>query len=412
MATQALSRIADVEARERTLEATARIGVSGLVAAVAVLGHSPGTLQHFYLLMAVSAGLYVLARGERLFLSALRYLTSPLLRWRWAFLLWAAASLFWSVRGGTGPERVVTLLQIYVLGLFFYDAVWSLGLGRWVLGNVLVWSVVGVLIAFGSGILAEGGRLQGLYGNPNVLGLAALVGLCAFAAGADGARTAWRRVFVHLAGLTLLAGVAASSSRKGFVGVILIWLASLLQGRSRGRALINAALVLALGAVLISAFEPLRIIWSLALDRMMEIVTSLTSVSGGAKSLVERTEFIRMGLMHFAQEPIAGFGIDSFWWLAGQGRYAHNNMIEIGVGMGIVGLVLYYGLNVALLFRAAFLPRAEDLLRRFVFVFVPTFLLLDVGFVSYYSKMQTLLLIVCAAWIDRSSMDAAHERDS
>ncbi len=412
MATHALCPTTHAESRECALDVTARVGVSGLVAAIAVFGHAPETLRYFYMLLAACGGLYVLARGERLFPSILQYLTSPLLRWRWAFLVWAAASLFWSTRGGTGPSRVVTLLQIYVLGLVFYDAVRSLDLGRWILGNVLAWSVAGVLIAFGTGVIAEGGRLQGLYGNPNVLGLAALVGLSAFCAGVDGARTRWHRVLVHVAGLVLLAGVAASSSRKGFVGVVLIWLASLLGKRSRGRALIHVALVVVLGAVLISAFEPLRFMWSVMLGRMTEIVTSLTSVSGGAKSLVERTEFVRMGFMYFAQRPVAGFGVDSFWWLAGQGRYAHNNMIEIGVGMGLVGLVFYYGLNIALLFRAAFLPRVDSLLRRFVFIFVPTFLILDVGVVSYYSKMQTILLIVCAAWIDRLSAGPAHEKDS
>ena len=197
----AQSLIAPVSsAREETLAGVARLSIAGMTAAIAVFGYTSETLRFFYPLLMLSAGLYVLARGERLMIPLLHYLTSPLLRWRWAFLLWAAASLFWTARTGNSVARVVTLLQIHAIGVLFYDAVRELDLGRWVLRNLFGWTAAGVLAALVTGVATAGGRLTGFYGNPNVLSLAALMGLTIFASGFSLGRGVWGRIATQLAG--------------------------------------------------------------------------------------------------------------------------------------------------------------------------------------------------------------------
>ncbi len=399
---QTLTMVAARDAtRERTLTLVARLALSGMVAAVAVFGYTEGTLRIFYPLLMVSGAVYVFARGERLLEPALRYLASPLMRWRWMFILWAAASLFWTTRSGTSVGRVVTLLQIYGIGMLFYDAVRSLGLGRWVLQNLFAWTVVGIVVALATGVATAGGRLTGFYGNPNVLSIAALLGLTVFAAGVTLGRGAGGRVITQLAALVLIAGVAASSSRKGLLGVPLVWLLGLLAGRARGRILVQMLLVAAIGAALVATVEPLRALWQFTVGRVTDLFVSFWSRSGGTRSVVERSTFIREGMVLIGRSPVVGHGIGSFRWLAGQGKYAHNNMIDIGVGLGLTGLCLYYGLHAALLARAAFIRERAGDVSRFVLVFVPSFLLLDIGVVSYYMKAPAILFIVCAAWFDR-----------
>jgi len=393
--------------REHALAVATRLAVTGMTAAIVVFGYTAVTLRPFYALLIVSAGVYVLARGERLFVPLLRYLTSPLMRWRWAFLLWAAASLFWTTRTGSSVDRVVTLLQIHTIGFLFYDAVRELGLGRWVMRNIFAWTALAVLGALVSGVGTASGRLTGFYGNPNVLSIAALMGLAVFASGTSLGRGVWGRVATQLAGLVLVAGVAASSSRKGLVGVPLVWILGLLGSRSRKRVAIQIALVAAIGAAGVMAIEPLRDLWQFVIVRVSDLFVSLTSRSGGTRSVVERATFAKEGIALIGRSPLFGHGIGSFRWLAGQGRYAHNNMIDLGVGLGLVGVALYYALHAAVVFRALFAGERGRAIRRFALVFVPTFLVLDVGVVSYYMKGPAMLLIVCAAWLDRLAAEGA-----
>ncbi|MCD4690349.1 O-antigen ligase family protein [bacterium] len=391
--------------RERLLDLAVHVSLAAMVAALAVFGYVSTTLRYFYPIIAFGGALYVAVRGERLLAGTLHYLSSGLMRWRWVFLIWATASLFWTLRSGTSLDRVTTLLQIYLLGLLFYDAVRELGLGRWVLRNVCLWTVVGVAIAFTTGRGTEAGRLFGLYGNPNVLALAALTGLAIFASGLELWRGSWGRFLTGVTGLLLLAGVAASGSRKGFIGAILIWVFGLIGRGTRRRMLIHIVVAIALGMVLIASVEPLRLYWLLTMARMRDAVVSMTSAAGGTRGLVERAAFIRDGLALMSRSPVFGSGIGSFRWLAGQGKYAHNNMIELGVGLGLVGLFLYYAFHLAVFAKALLLGRASGVVRRFVFVFVPTFLILDIGVVSYYMKTPALLLVVCAAWIERAEQE-------
>ncbi len=398
---------ASPEARERTLALAARLSIAGMTAAIAVFGYTSETLRYFYPLLLLSAGVYVLVRGERLVVPLLRYLTSPLLRWRWAFLLWAAASLFWTARTGNSVARVVTLLQIHAIGFLFYDAVRELDLGRWVLRNLFAWTAVGVLAALVTGVGTAAGRLTGFYGNPNVLSLAALMGLTIFASGMSLGRGGWGRVATQLAGLVLLAGVAAASSRKGLIGVPIIWLLGLIGSRSRRRVAVQIALVAAIGAALVMTFEPLRVLWQFTIARVADVFVSLSSRSGGTRSVVERVTFVKEGVALIGRSPIIGHGIGSFRWLAGQGKYAHNNMIDLGVGLGLIGLILYYGLHASLMFRAFLIGRTARTIRRFTLVFIPTFAILDIGVVSYYMKAPVILLVVCAAWLDRAAANGA-----
>ncbi len=394
-----------VDARERILDIVARLSIAGMTAAVAVFGYTAGTLRYFYPLIALSAGLYVLARGERMLVPFLHYLTSPILRWRWIFLLWAVASLFWTARTGNSVARVVTLLQIYAIGFIFYDAVRELGLGKWVLRNLFFWTTLSVLAALVTGVATAAGRLTGFYGNPNVLGLAALMGLAIFASGISLGRGAWARIAIQLAGLVLLAGLAASSSRKGFIGVPIIWLFGLISGGSRKRVVVQVVIAAALGTALVMTFEPLRILWHFTIERVADLFVSLTSRSGGTRSIVERATFVKEGFTLIGRSPLVGHGIGSFRWLIGQGKYAHNNMIDLGVGLGLIGLVLYYGLHVALVVRALFAGEAARVIRGLVLVFVPTFFILDIGVVSYYMKVPAVLFVICAAWLDRPAAE-------
>lgn len=80
--------------------------------------------------------------------------------------------------------------------------------------------------------------------------------------------------------------------------------------------------------------------------RLMEFVDILlgkSAISVGRNSTYIRITLIKFGIEKFKKSPIIGYGLDSFRWLGGlYNTYAHSNIIELLVDLGIVGVLLYY----------------------------------------------------------------------
>lgn len=394
--------------RARALDAWERVGLAGTVAAVVLLGYVPSTLRLFYVVLAGSVGLYIAARGEGLLHSLLTYLHSGLLRWRWAFLIWAAASFFWSSRVGFGVDRVVTMLEIHLLGLVLYDAARTRDRAQWLLRTVFVVATIGCAYALVDGTMTEGGRLVGAYGNPNVLAILALAGLALFCAGVDVGKGVGPRLLSHVMALCLLVGVVASSSRKGILGAFIIWGLGALHRRTRGRTLSHVAIGAGAGGLLLLVSEQARIYWQMGQQRVVGVLVTLTTPGGPDNSIVARSTFIRDGVRLISESPVFGHGLEAFRWLAGDGSYAHSNFIELGVSLGLVGFILYYGFLAAVVMKAFASDERSSVVRAVILILLPMMVLLDIAVVSYYMKLPVLLTILCAGWLDRSADERRH----
>ena len=392
-----------VSSRERALEGAEKVGLAGAIAAVVLFGYTPNTLLLFYVVLAGSIGLYIAARGEGLLHSLPVYLYSGLLRWRWAFLVWAAASLFWSPRAGFGVERAVTMIEIHLLGLVFYDAARTRDRATWVLKVVFVVATAGCAYAFADGTMTEAGRLVGAYGNPNVLAIMALIGLALFCAEVDVGKGIKAKLLSHMMALCLLGGVMASSSRKGIRGVVVIWGLGALHRRTRGRTLSHIAVGVGSGGLLLLVSDQARIYWQMGQQRVVGVFATLATVGGPDKSIVARSTFIRDGVRLIAESPVFGHGLEAFRWLAGDGSYAHSNLIELGVSLGFVGFILYYGFHAAVVMRALASNERASVVRAVILILIPMIVVLDLAVVSYYMKLPVLLTILCAGWLDRSA---------
>ena len=393
----------EAASRGRVLETMEKVGLAGTVAAVVLLGYMPSTLRIFYVVLAGSAGLYIAARGEGLLHSLLTYFHSGLLRWRWAFLLWAAASLFWSSRAGFGVERVVTMIEIHLLGLVLYDAARTRGRAVWTLKAIFIIATIGCVYALADGTMTASGRLVGAYGNPNVLAMMALAGLALFCAGVDVGERAGARFLSHVMALCLLAGVVASSSRKGILGAFIIWGLGALHRGTRGRTLTHIAIGAGVGGLFVLMSEQARLYWQMVQGRVTGVLATLANMGGPDNSIVERSTFIRDGVRLISESPVFGHGLEAFRWLAGDGSYAHSNFIELGVSLGFVGLILYYGLHAAVVMKALASNERASVVRAVILILLPMIVVLDLAVVSYYMKLPVLLAILCAGWLDRSA---------
>ena len=392
----------DFESLPGSLRFALKASLTGVVAGIVLLGHITETQLAFYVIMGVSLVVYLMARGEELAASLIDYLTSRRVLWRWAFVVWAIFSLLWTTRGRLSVDRALTLVEIQVVGLVFFDAAKNLGLSRWILNTVLACAVIAAVQAVATADLTTVGRLAGLYATPNALGMLCVTGLAVFLSVAARRRSVAASTGMHAAALILLIGIVGSASLKGLLGLVLVCGLGAALTASRARSASFVGVAAGIGATLVVFVEPLRMAWEHALYRL-EATLAATGTSGDvSQSAVERARFIKKGLQLMAEAPLFGRGLETFRWLSNEGSYAHNNVVEIGVALGLVGIVLYYGFHISILGAAARVRRTDEFVWRFIVIAVPTLLLLDIAVVSYTFKLSTLLLIMSAGWLERT----------
>ncbi|MFH1690024.1 MAG: O-antigen ligase family protein [Candidatus Eisenbacteria bacterium] len=378
-----------------------RASLAGIVAALVVFGRTPDTLPQMYVSLAVLVALYLLGRGAAILDSLVSYATSPLMRVRWLFLLWAGASLLWSPHHGPSAlSHLSTLVEIHLLGLIFYDSVRKLGQIKVILVALVVTAVLATAQTLISGLGTDVMRLSGVYGNPNIFAVTSLIALAALLSGINLGKGAIGQLVSYGSILVISGGIVASTSRKGVLGVPVLCLLSMAVPSLRRRGAVSTALLLT-GLVVVNASGgALQRFWLFCVRRTVAVGNWFTSVGNVDGSLLERGRFLAMGAALIVKSPFLGHGLDSFYWISGEAAYTHSNYVELGVALGLVGALLYYAFHIVLL-RRAFARSVRRLLgARFAILLVVLMLALDVAIVSYRMKLPSLLMIACVGWME------------
>lgn len=112
-------------------------------------------------------------------------------------------------------------------------------------------------------------------------------------------------------------------------------------------------------------------------------------------SITLRVYMVRYGLELFKASPLIGYGINNYRILLGKniGRitYAHNNYIELLVGLGILGAIIYYSMYANAVI--CLLKSKNNLNLRYLFLtFLLSVLIIDFASVNYYSKHIYIVL--------------------
>jgi exopolysaccharide production protein ExoQ len=296
------------------------------------------------------------------------------------FLLVATASLAWSqypavTAMGVGLQLATTAAALFLaLALTWNEFVLAFDRAlRLILGLSLLFELVVALFVrrpvlpfftdygdrdipqafyWSRNLLFEGGRIQGIVGNANLLGMVALLGLIVF--GLRLASTEYRRwrhwFWIALAVVTLAltqsSTVLAATVVTGLV-LLLALVARRLAPRGRVVLLIGVAIAaIAAGVALLSAApEVLALLGkSLDLTGRVDIWTAVTQLA--------------------AERPVLGWGWTSYWapWVepfAGlavrcgvEYLQAHNAYLDVWLQLGLLGAALFVGLVVSTAARA------------------------------------------------------------
>lgn len=401
----------DAQPSDLVLRWTLLLGLGGFLFSFIVLGHIASTLRAMYGLALLSFAGYAIARGPKDTASSfVEYISSWTLAPRWGFILFAALSLLWTVRTDTsspasGVSRVFTLVLIQLSGWVVYDGVRKLGELDNILRVIFYSAAAGAIIALLDFSRVDAYRIRGIFGNPNVLAITGSLGLLAFFTHLTAVARLWEKLLDIPLVIALHTAVFASGSRKGILGLVFVWGVGLLLRHSRKVTTVVILVVLAAGFTgFVVAPSSIKFATIRSLQRLGTTFVQSQTTATIDFSTAERARFVEEGLSLMAESPFFGHGMDTFRVLSGEGTYAHNNYVDLGVGVGLLGVLLFYAFPLTLLYRliklrCSFSPRDASG-TAFGISSLILILILDMGAVTYMAKLVSIIPILLAGVVD------------
>ncbi|WP_345974743.1 O-antigen ligase family protein [Sulfurimonas sp. HSL3-7] len=185
-------------------------------------------------------------------------------------------------------------------------------------------------------------------------------------------------------------------SKKGVIfGFLLIFIFLILSIKSikKPKTVLKLIMLSIIGIVLIYNFITLDDIMNTlnGIERRFSNFHSQITSQHQTKfgSTGERKYFIELGWGLFKDKPLFGYGLDNFREFAH--TYSHNNYIELLVGVGLVGMMIFYSIYFFLVKK---ILRMKDFFLKTIFLaIVGIILLMDFALVSYRNKTLLFLLL-------------------
>lgn len=300
-----------------------------------------------------------------------------------AFMLLATLSIAWSFYPGGTAIGLVLLWATTIAGLFlsltlsWTELLRTLSAAlRWALGLSLVFELfVAVVVRapllpffvdYGSGtvpnsfywsrgLLFQGGPIEGIVANRNLLGFLALLALIVFGVqlAAGTVRRGWGVAWLALAGLMLLLTRSATVTLSAFaVAAVLLFALWARRRGPQGRrpVYLTAAASVVAGVGGLVAFSP-----------------QLLGAIGKSEDLTGRFDIWRSVTEFALQRPVFGWGWVGYWvpWVepfdglaVRKGvayLQAHNAWLDVWLQLGVIGVIVFVALALSTLWRSWFL---------------------------------------------------------
>lgn len=200
-----------------------------------------------------------------------------------------------------------------------------------------------------------------------------------------------------------------SGSRKGLL--LFIMLNGLFLFLLTKNKLIISLVILLSVSILYYLLMNIDILYNIIGKRMQNMIEGFFGLGTSESSFNIRQDMIEKGFQFFSQKPILGYGINNFRNLYDINTYAHNNFIELLVGIGLVGFTVYYiayAYVLCKLFKTTFIK--PNRLSIIAFVINTCFLISHYAFVGYYEIINTLTILL-GFLIIQLNKGTAHEKN-
>ncbi|MBM7690781.1 O-antigen ligase [Peribacillus deserti] len=317
------------------------------------------------------------------------------------FLLFCVISYFWAIDPSDVLRKVVLLTQMTILSFLISQILLSIKQINLILMGIAISGII--LFIYGVGIygfehiyqsILTGERLGQEISQENIMGrLASISIIVLFVYGIE------KKNLLYF-GLMLMPFmmVLASGSRSAVIilvlGMAITIFAKVGLRKSYKLLLLIPVISVALYYLLqLSIFNPISL-------RFLDLSSSLSGSGGDANM---RINMIKWGLEWFFDRPIWGYGIGNYGDLLMRKisweTYSHNNFIELLVGVGVIGFILYYTVYIYIFYSLFRLIKKRDPHAIILFAVFFTWFAAETAAVNYTSRMTYVLIGICIAFI-------------
>ena len=323
-----------------------------------------------------------------------------------AFTAFSFSSVFWAVNFDLAFNYSMRLLIASINLVVLYSIFVHYKIQNAILYGILLGAFYNYMIAFGVINVHyetyEFGRFMGSVGNSNKLSKVMLISIFAGIVLLSYSNLKlYIRMYVSLSILLSIFVIFLTVSKKAMVLAPLLLLATVTFKNLKMKNIVIAIIAfIVVFEVLISYVDPdfLTTIYELTVKRIEGLVNLLEGGTGDDSSM-ERKALIIEGITAFSNNPFFGNGLNNFRLFFG--KYAHNNYIELLVGVGLIGTMLFYTLYVATIKSIRKMP--TSMLKRYFYAMVFVLLIMDLATVSYYNKL-VLFTLLYIYYVARNNM--------
>lgn len=321
--------------------------------------------------------------------------------WLLAFFAFSCMSFFWSLDQSEVIRKIILLSQVITLFfittqiLHFHKQVEKVIFGIGISGIILFlygMMIYGFQDLFFS--IISGERLGGEISQENTMGrLATLSSIVLVAYGMER-----KKIIYYVLALMPMIMILASGSRTAIV-IFLLGILIMIIAKFSFRKMYKFIMVVPLLGILLyfvsqsSIFKPI-------LTRFFGLKSALAG-QGGDGTI--RINMIKWGWEWFLENPFIGYGLGNYGELLfnkiGMQTYAHNNFIELLVGVGLIGFIFYYAIYVYIFYNLYILVKQEANQAYILFALFFTWFSAEVGAVNYNDKITYVLFGICIAYI-------------
>ena len=334
--------------------------------------------------------LLIIALFINLYTTSFRIRKSYYLLWSLILICYTLLSVFYSDDVFWSAMGFQAFFKLLILGILLSeflsktdDGIYFALVSLAIAGGTLLLRI-GVEFYLSGGASVE--RLAFSSLNANDIGLKAAICILAFLEIRK--KVPYKYLFYLIAAL-LIGVIILTGSRKAlFLLLVGIAVTAVLASTTKVKLIRNMVLVCMLLGISVYLVMNIDFLYQAVGVRLEGIVNAIMGEGHIDASTAERMALIDTGLKLWKESPVLGYGINTFTPLAGFGLYAHNNYIEEGVGMGIVGVFIWYTIYPFLFYRSF-----KSVIKPMAFCIILLMPWLDVGLVSY---MEDYLHIIFA----------------
>ena len=313
------------------------------------------------------------------------------------FVIFSFSSVFWAVDFSLSYTYNIRLIMVILNFIIIYTVLKRYNLEQTILYGILIGVFYNILIGFDiihpSYDIFRFGRFTGSLGNSNKLAKTMLLGIFASLVLLSSPKTkGWFRIFNNINIILSFYIIVLTVSKKA---MILAPLMILLSFSFKNIKIKNILIFIILVSIMIKLLftygdmEQLNNLFELIQKRFDGMFNMVAGEGGGDASSKERVYLIEEGSKIFENNPIFGIGLNNSRHFLG--KYTHNNYLELLIGTGIIGTVLFYNIYIVTFQKVINMPSIQ--IKRYFLIMLFVLLLLDTATVTYYTKPILFIII-------------------